>query len=117
MWRRLAGIAIAVAVSGALALACGADDGAHRTASPVTATVTLVTFLLNWSQWFPILVISKTPDSYTLPVALLAMNTELGANFQGIMALAVITTLPVAIVFLLAQKRVMQGMASGAVKG
>lgn len=86
-------------------------------AMPVTATVTLVTFLLNWSQWFPILVISKTPDSYTLPVALLAMNTELGANFQGIMALAVITTLPVAIVFLLAQKRVMQGMASGAVKG
>ncbi len=86
-------------------------------AMPVTATVTLVTFLLNWSQWFPILVISKTPDSYTLPVALLAMNTELGANFQGIMALAVITTLPVAIFFLLAQKRVMQGMASGAVKG
>ncbi len=86
-------------------------------AMPVTATVTLVTFLLNWSQWFPVLVISKTPDSYTLPVALLAMNTELGANFQGIMALAVITTLPVAIVFLLAQKRVMQGMASGAVKG
>lgn len=86
-------------------------------AMPVTATVTLVTFLLNWSQWFPILVISKTPDSYTLPVALLAMNTELGANFQGIMALAVITTLPVAIVFLVAQKRVMQGMAAGAVKG
>ncbi len=86
-------------------------------AMPVTATVTLVTFLLNWSQWFPILVISKTPDSYTLPVALLAMNTELGANFQGIMALAVITTLPVAIVFLMAQRRVMQGMASGAVKG
>jgi len=86
-------------------------------AMPVTATVTLVTFLLNWSQWFPVLVISKTPESYTLPVALLAMNTELGANFQGIMALAVITTLPVAIVFLVAQKRVMQGMAAGAVKG
>jgi ABC-type glycerol-3-phosphate transport system permease component len=86
-------------------------------AMPVTATVALVTFLLNWSQWFPVLIISRSPDTYTLPVALLAMNTELGANFQGIMALAVITTLPVAIVFLLAQKRVMQGMAAGAVKG
>ena len=86
-------------------------------AMPVTATVTLVTFLLNWAQWFPVLIISRTPDTYTLPVALLAMNTELGANFQGIMALAVITTLPVAIVFLVAQKRVMQGMAAGAVKG
>ncbi len=44
----------------------------------------------------PILVVSKSPDTYTLPVALLSMNSELGSNFQGIMALAVITTLPVA---------------------
>jgi ABC-type glycerol-3-phosphate transport system permease component len=86
-------------------------------AAPITATVTLVTFLLNWSQWFPILIISRSPDTYTLPVALLSMNSELGSNFQGIMALAVITTLPVAVLFLLAQKRVMEGMAAGAVKG
>ena len=86
-------------------------------AAPVTATVALITFLLNWSQWFPVMLISKSPDSYTLPVALLAMNTELGANFQGIMALSVITTLPVAGLFLIAQKRVMAGLAAGAVKG
>lgn len=86
-------------------------------AAPVTATVALITFLLNWSQWFPILIISRSPDTYTLPVALLSMNSELGSNFQGIMALAVLTTLPVAALFLLAQKRVTEGMASGAVKG
>ncbi|MBX9908166.1 MAG: carbohydrate ABC transporter permease [Beijerinckiaceae bacterium] len=86
-------------------------------AAPVVATVAIITFLLNWAQWFPILVISRTPDTYTLPVALLSMNGELGANFQGIMALSVITTLPVAVLFLIAQKRVMEGMAAGAVKG
>jgi multiple sugar transport system permease protein len=86
-------------------------------AAPVVATVTLITFLLNWSQWFPILVISRSSDTYTLPVALLSMNTELGSNFQGIMALAVLTTLPPAILFVMAQKRVMAGMAAGAVKG
>ena len=86
-------------------------------AAPITATVLLVTFLLNWSQWFPIMVISRSPDTYTLPVALLSMNSELGSNFQGIMALAVITTLPVAVLFLIAQRRVMEGMAAGAVKG
>jgi ABC-type glycerol-3-phosphate transport system permease component len=62
-------------------------------------------------------VISRGPETYTLPVALLSLNTELGASFQGIMALAVLTTLPPAILFLLAQRRVMQGMAQGAVKG
>jgi ABC-type glycerol-3-phosphate transport system permease component len=86
-------------------------------AAPITATVALITFLLNWAQWFPIMVISRSPDTYTLPVALLSMNSELGSNFQGIMALAVLTTLPVAALFLLAQKRVMEGMAAGAVKG
>jgi multiple sugar transport system permease protein len=86
-------------------------------AAPITATVALITFLLNWAQWFPIMVISRSPDTYTLPVALLSMSSELGSNFQGIMALAVLTTLPVALLFLLAQKRVMEGMAAGAVKG
>jgi ABC-type glycerol-3-phosphate transport system permease component len=86
-------------------------------AAPVVATVTLITFLLNWSQWFPVLVVSTTPDTYTLPVALMLLNGELGSNFQGIMMLAVLTTLPVALLFLVAQKRVMEGMASGAVKG
>jgi ABC-type glycerol-3-phosphate transport system permease component len=86
-------------------------------AAPVVATVTLITFLLNWSQWFPVLVVSTTPDTYTLPVALMLLNGELGSNFQGIMMLAVLTTLPVALLFLAAQKRVMEGMAAGAVKG
>ena len=86
-------------------------------AMPVTVTVALIGFLLTWAQWFPVLVISHGPETYTLPVALLSLNTELGASFQGIMALAVLTTLPPAILFLLAQRRVMQGMAQGAVKG
>lgn len=86
-------------------------------AAPVTATVALITFMINWSQWFPILVISRSPDTFTLPVALLSMNGELGSNFRGIMALAFVTTLPVAALFVIAQRRVMEGMAAGAVKG
>lgn len=86
-------------------------------AAPVVATVGIITFLLNWAQWFPILVVSRSPDTYTLPVALLTINGELGTNFQGIMALATLTTIPVTVAFLLAQRRVMAGMADGAVKG
>lgn len=86
-------------------------------AMPVLATVTLITFLINWSQWFPILVISRSPDTFTLPVALLTMNGELGASFRAIMTLAFATTLPVAALFVIAQRRVMEGMAAGAVKG
>jgi ABC-type glycerol-3-phosphate transport system permease component len=86
-------------------------------AMPVVATAAIITFLLNWSQWLPILVVSKSPATYTLPVALLNLNGELGVNFQGIMAMSVLTTLPVILFFLLAQRRVMSGMTAGAVKG
>ena len=86
-------------------------------AAPVVATTAIITFLLNWAAWFPVLVISRTSDTYTLPVALLNLNGELGVNFQGVMALALITTIPVAALFLLAQRRVIQGMTDGAVKG
>ncbi len=84
---------------------------------PVVMTVTLITILLNWAQWFPVLVISRSTDTYTLPVALLSLNSELGVNFQGIMALATLTTAPVVVIYLLTQKYVIEGMISGAVKG
>jgi ABC-type glycerol-3-phosphate transport system permease component len=86
-------------------------------ARAVVATVAIITFLLNWAQWFPVLIISASPDTYTLPVALLNLNGELGTNFQGIMALAVITTIPPALLFLCAQRQVISGMTEGAIKG
>ena len=86
-------------------------------AMPVVATASIITFLLNWAQWLPVLVVSTSPDTYPLPVALMNLNGELGVNFQGIMALSVLTTIPVTIFFLIAQRRVIAGMTAGAVKG
>jgi ABC-type glycerol-3-phosphate transport system permease component len=86
-------------------------------AMPIVATASIITFLLNWAQWLPVLVVSRSPDTYTLPVALMSLNGELGVNFQGVMALAVLTTIPVTLFFLLAQRRVISGMTTGAVKG
>ena len=86
-------------------------------AAPAVATASIITFLLNWSQWLPVLVVSKSPATYTLPVALMNLNGELGVNFQGIMALSALTTLPVILFFLMTQRRVMAGMTAGAVKG
>ncbi|WP_226781212.1 carbohydrate ABC transporter permease [Oceaniglobus trochenteri] len=84
---------------------------------PILATVFLIGFLLNWKQWLPILVIATSPDQYTLPVALLSMNTELGIDFQATMALAAITTVPIIVLFLFTQRRVIGGFVAGAVKG
>ena len=84
---------------------------------PVILTATLIAFLLNWKQWFPVMVLSTEPSTYTLPVALISLNTEYGINFQATMALSTITVLPVVVVFILTQRRVMDSFMAGAVKG
>ncbi len=86
-------------------------------ARPVVMTAVLIAFLLNWKQWFPILVLSTGPETYTLPVALVSLNTEYGVNFQATMALATITVVPVAVLFLATQRRVMDSFMTGAMKG
>ena len=86
-------------------------------ARPVILTATLIAFLLNWKQWFPILVLSASADTYTLPVALISLNSEYGVNFQATMALATLTVLPVMLLFLITQRRVLDGLMAGALKG
>jgi multiple sugar transport system permease protein len=86
-------------------------------ARPVILTATLIAFLLNWKQWFPVMVLSTGPETYTLPVALISLNTEYGINFQATMALSTITVVPVVIAFLVTQRRVMGSFMAGAVKG
>jgi multiple sugar transport system permease protein len=86
-------------------------------ARPVVSTATLIAFLLTWKQWLPVVVLSTTSDSYTLPVALISLNSEYGVNFQATMALATLTVLPVVVLFLITQRRVMDSIVAGAVKG
>ncbi|MBV9812055.1 MAG: carbohydrate ABC transporter permease, partial [Acetobacteraceae bacterium] len=81
-------------------------------ALPVILTATLIAFLLNWKQWLPILVLSATSDTYTLPVALVSLNSEYGVNFQATMALATLTVIPVMLLFLATQRRVLDGLVA-----
>jgi ABC-type glycerol-3-phosphate transport system permease component len=52
----------------------------------------------------------------TLPVALQQYFSSYYTDWGGVMAASVVFTVPVVLFFLLVQKRLMQGMASGALK-
>ena len=86
-------------------------------ARPVITTAVLIAFLMNWKQWFPVMVLSTSPDTYTLPVALISLNSEYGINFQATMALSTITVIPVVVLFFVTQRRVMDSFMAGGVKG
>jgi ABC-type glycerol-3-phosphate transport system permease component len=85
-------------------------------AIPVTATVTLMTFLATWNAFFlPLVFTFSRPDLRTLSVGMLAFVGENSIDWSGMAAAAVISLLPVVLLFVLLQRYFVEGIA-GAVK-
>ena len=85
-------------------------------AMPVTATVTLMTFLATWNAFFlPLVFTFSRPDLRTLSVGMLAFVGENSTDWSGMAAAATISLLPVVLLFILLQRYFVEGIA-GAVK-
>ncbi|MFX4274040.1 carbohydrate ABC transporter permease [Propionibacteriaceae bacterium Y1685] len=85
-------------------------------ANPVTATVTLMTFLSTWNAFFlPLVFTFSRPDLRTLSVGMLAFEGENTTDWAGMAAAATISLLPVVLLFILLQRHFVEGIA-GAVK-
>ncbi|MQA77699.1 MAG: ABC transporter permease subunit [Streptosporangiales bacterium] len=79
-------------------------------------TVMSVIFITAWGEF--VYAINFLPQDVVLPVsALLAsQNATYAANWNTLMALAVLTALPLLVVFVVSQKRLINGLSLGAVK-
>lgn len=84
---------------------------------PVTVTLALFTFLGSWNDFLWPLIVLSDQDLYTLPVALAALSREHIQDAELMMAGAVVTTVPVLLVFLPLQRFYIGGLLNGAVKG
>jgi len=83
---------------------------------PVLATLGIVTFLATWNDFVWPLVILTDESRYTLPVALAGLVGEHSADTELMMAGAVLTVLPVLLLFLLLQRQYVEGITLGGVK-
>lgn len=85
-------------------------------AMPVTATVSLLTFLFTWNAFFlPLVFTLSRPDLRTLSVGMLAFAEENSVDWSGMAAAATISLLPVVVLFIVLQRYFVEGIA-GAVK-
>lgn len=79
-------------------------------------TVSVMVFILSWGEFIYGTTFLTAPDGYPVS-ALLAQQVGLyGTEWGRLMAVAVLTTLPILLVFLLSQRRLAEGMLSGAIK-
>ena len=85
--------------------------------APIIVTLALFVFLGSWNDFMWPLIILADQDLYTLPVALAAMSRQHVQDNELMMAGAVVTTLPVLILFLALQRFYLSGLLTGSVKG
>ena len=83
---------------------------------PIIVTLAVLTFLGAWNDFMWPLIVLTDHDVQTLPVALAALSREHVQDVELMMAGAVITVLPVLLLFLALQRYYMQGLLVGGVK-
>jgi multiple sugar transport system permease protein len=84
---------------------------------PVLVTLAIFTFMAAWNDFMWPLIVLAEQQQYTLPVALAALSREHIMDVEMMMAGAVVTVLPVLLLFLALQRYYMQGLLLGSVKG
>tara|TARA_B100000029_G_scaffold332415_1_gene324625 strand:+ start:121 stop:1341 length:1221 start_codon:yes stop_codon:yes gene_type:complete len=83
---------------------------------PAIASVSLFIFMVAWNEYLFAYMFLDTPDIFTLPRGLEQLDGE-EVPRQHLMAGSVIATVPVIIVFLLAEKYLQGGLTAGGIKG
>ena len=83
---------------------------------PIVITLAILTFLATWNDFMWPLIVLTDEARYTLPVALANLSGEHVLDTELMMAGAVLTTLPVLLLFLFLQRQYIAGITMGGVK-
>lgn len=86
-------------------------------AAPGLATTGILTFIYCWNEFLFALSFTLGPERQTVPVAIALFRGQYQVPWGQVMAAAVVATLPVAALVLAFQRRIVQGLTAGAVKG
>ncbi len=85
---------------------------------PVLGTLILYLFISKWNSYLWPLIVTNTQNMRTLPVGLaMVRDAEYSIGPEHLMAASLFVLVPVLIIYFIAQKQLIEGIAAGAVKG
>jgi len=84
---------------------------------PIIITIFLLTFQFHWNNFLWQLIVTNTERMYTVPVGLAMFRSAHEEMYALKMAASTISIIPIAVIFLFAQRYFIEGITSGAVKG
>jgi trehalose/maltose transport system permease protein len=89
--------------------------------APGLVTAGLLAFITAWQEFLYALSFTETPQHHTVTVAITTFTGKSGSTFQTpwgqIMAATVVVTVPLIVLTLALQRRILAGLTAGAVKG
>ena len=83
---------------------------------PALGTLGLITFIASWNNFIGPLVVMRSPEMYTLPLALRSLQSPVNTEWGALMTGSAIATLPLVVLFVLSSRQLISGLTAGAVK-
>ncbi|MCM3657302.1 carbohydrate ABC transporter permease [Agromyces mediolanus] len=83
---------------------------------PALATLAVFAFMGSWNSFLWPLVVLRSPEVQTLPVALAGLQGQFTTQWDVVMAGSIVSILPMLAIYLFAQKYVIQGVANTGLK-
>ncbi len=83
---------------------------------PALGTLGLVTFIGSWNNFIGPLIVMRTADNYTLPLALRSLQSPVNTEWGALMTGSAIATIPLIFLFAISSRQLIAGLTAGAVK-
>jgi raffinose/stachyose/melibiose transport system permease protein len=84
---------------------------------PALATVTVLVIVASWNAFLLPLVVLNDPDLWTLPLGVTNYSTQYSSDTARVLAFTSLSMVPALVVYVVAERQIVSGLASGAVKG
>jgi len=84
---------------------------------PVVSAVAIFTFVWSWNNLLWPLLVMSNPKLMTIPVGLATVQGTYGIRYADTMASAILGALPLVLLFLFFQRRIVEGIAGTGLKG
>jgi ABC-type glycerol-3-phosphate transport system permease component len=86
--------------------------------APGLTSLGLIFFMGSWNDFIGPLIYLKSPEHFTLPLIIRSLVGPVGRTVYDVqMAASVISLIPLLIIFLIFQRRFVEGITAGAIKG
>ena len=83
---------------------------------PILSVLAIFNFMWRWNDYMWPLIVIRSSNKYTVQLALKTFSGEYTVDWNGLLAMSVVTMIPMLIIFLIFQKQFIQGIATSGLK-